>query len=154
MVCDQKTTGKLTNEIMAYYEQTLFPSDISNQMANQKLFSVEKYYTTDILVQSIPKSPLCHVSVTGWCKKSGYESKSDPRNERCARLTADVAVFTVEQLNKVADGQFKSAYAMSAAATECRACHSQGKKFEQGGWARGKMDCSLCHDVAPDHFDL
>jgi cytochrome c553 len=69
-------------------------------------------------------------------------------------LTSDVAVFAVEQLNKVADGQFKSAYAKSAAATECGACHSSGKKFEQGGWVKGTMDCGLCHDVAPDHFDL
>jgi len=159
MVCDKKTAFKLVDQLFSWYEATPFPSDISNNLAHEKKFLVDKYKSTKILKQTVSKSQLCHISVTRWCKASGYATASHERSERCARVTADVAAFTAQLLNKHADGLVESAYAMSATATECRSCHAKGKTFEEGGWTRGKMDCDECHgtrgkeiNVAEGHY--
>ena len=43
------------------------------------------------IVQTVSNSPLCHVSVGKWMKKSGYALGSPERKDRCARVTASVA---------------------------------------------------------------
>jgi hypothetical protein len=53
------------------------------------------------------RSPLCHISVGKWMKKEDVAFFSPERKERCARLSADVAVKTVELLNAWADGTYK-----------------------------------------------
>ncbi len=51
-------------------------------------------------------SPLCHISAGKWMKMEGV-SLSDPRRrERCARLSADVAMKMAQMLNLWADGGF------------------------------------------------
>lgn len=159
MVCDKKTAFKLVDQLFAWYEQTPFPSDISNRLAHERKFLVTKYKSTKILPQTVAHSQLCHVSVTRWCKASGYATDSHERSERCARVTADVAAFTAQLLNKHADGLSEAEYAMSANAAGCRSCHAKGKTFEEGGWTRGKMDCAECHgprgkeiNVAEGHY--
>lgn len=153
MVTPKDDAKKIIEEMFAWYEQTPFPSDIANQKAHKKQFLVEKYKTSDILVQTVANSPLCHVSVTRWCKASGFTSGSPERGERCARLTSDVVAFTAEKLNAYHAKTYKTQYAMSAVAKECNSCHSDKQEsFEAGGWTRGKMQCDICHDVEPDHF--
>ncbi len=152
MVTPMDDAKKIIGEIYAWYEQTPFPSDMANQLAHNRQFQVKKYKSSDILVQTVANSPLCHISVTRWCKASGYASKSPQRSERCARLTSDVVAFTATKLNSYFAQTYKSEYAMSASAQECTQCHESGKPFETGGWTRGKMQCDTCHDVEPDHF--
>jgi Putative redox-active protein (C_GCAxxG_C_C) len=153
MVAPQKIADKIVAEIFEWYEKTPFPSDIANQMAHRRQFPVEKYKSTLIFPQVITKSPLCHISVTQWCKEAGYASGSKERSERCARLTSDVAVFTASRLNDYfATHAFKKEYAMAAATQKCRSCHAKGKAFETGGWTRGKMECDGCHHMRPDHM--
>lgn len=144
-VCDKKTAFKLVDQLFSWYEQTPLPTDISNKYAHERRFLVDKYKSTKIFKQTVAKSQLCHVSVTRWCKASGYATGSHERSERCARVAADVAAFTAQLLNKHADGLVESAYAMSANAQGCRSCHAKGKPFDEGGWTRGKMDCGECH---------
>ena len=98
---------------------------------------------------SVSKSPLCHVSVSRWCKVSKQKSFSNAREERCAQLTASVVKKTVELLNAQADGSLKAVYPLPKYVQECRGCHDKGSPMEN---TRGKMECDSCHaDLKADH---
>jgi len=86
----------LINELLGWYTQTMFPTDTSNEYAVNHLFNVNNY--DQVLPQNISGSPLCHISVTGWCNSADFSSGSTERKERCARLTGDVAAYTVKYL--------------------------------------------------------
>ena len=98
-----------------------------------------------VLPQSVSDSTLCHISVTKWCKESGYASGSSERSERCGRLTGDVAAKAVELLNQHAAGTFTPVFALPEETEQCRTCHSKGKDFEKGQFTRGKENCVDCH---------
>lgn len=91
---------------------------------------------------SVSHSPLCHVSVTRWCKETGFKSFSKERDERCAWLAASVAKHTAELLNAKFDQAFKPAYALSEQTQSCRSCHDQGGALEN---SRALMECGGCH---------
>jgi hypothetical protein len=139
--------GPLVDELMGWYTKFEFPSDKSNKYAKNHEFLVDKYKTDKVLAQSVADSPLCHASVTNWCKASGYASGASERSERCARLTGDVAAKAVELLNELHDtGKITAAYAPSEATEDCRSCHHKGDNYDMGQFTRGKMDCEPCHD--------
>jgi len=142
-----KNPKPIINELFGWYEEESFPSDQSNEYASKHQFLVEKYKSDKVLAKSIAKSPLCHASVTDWCKASGHASGSKERSERCARLAGDVAAHAVELLNLDADGKFKSTYAFSEEVAGCRKCHFKGKDCGAGQNTRGKMDCLQCHEA-------
>ncbi len=101
------------------------------------------------IVKSTSKSTICHVSVSEWCKASGFKAFSKERAERCARLAATVARHTVEALNSYADGTFKRAYPLTAATQTCRGCHDKGGELEN---TRSMMECDGCHfTLKPKH---
>jgi hypothetical protein len=135
----------LCDELLKWHVQTPFPTDASNAYAQNHEFLVEKYKTDKPLPQVAPTSPLCHVTVTKWCKQSGYASGDSERSERCARMTGDVAAHAALLLNAAHAGKFESEYDYPGDTNTCRACHAKGKPFEGGGWTRGKMDCESCH---------
>lgn len=142
-----KNYKPLCGELLTWYTQSPFPSDISNQYAVDHAFLVDKYKTDKALPQSIPGSPLCHINVTRWCKENNFASGSSERSERCARISGDVAAFAVELLNKDLEGTFAAAHSHSKAVSACRSCHAKGKDVATGGWARGKMECYDCHNL-------
>jgi len=146
LVTDNDVTKTMTNELLGWYSSTAFPSDISNQYAANHEFLVEEYKSDQPLVQTVANSPLCHTSVTKWCKEAEMASGSSERSERCGRLSGDVAAKTVEMLNLNLDGKFEPVYKASAETQECRSCHSKGKDYELGEWTRGKVECSNCHE--------
>ncbi len=47
-----------------------------------------------------PDSVLCRDSIMNWAKKTGIPPRSAERRERCARITADVAIKAAEIVNK------------------------------------------------------
>lgn len=94
------------------------------------------------IIKSVSGSELCHVSVTKWCKVAKFKSFSKERSERCAWITAAVAKYTAETLNKYADGAFKMVHLLSSATQACRSCHDKGSKLEN---TRSMMDCGGCH---------
>jgi hypothetical protein len=136
----------LVNELVAWYTSTPIPSAISNQYAVNHEFLVSEYKSDKELPQSVSGSTLCHVSVTKWCKASGYASGSAERSERCGRLTGDVAARAVELLNDLADGKFEAVLPLSDDAQTCRGCHKKGKEYSIGQWTRGKEACLQCHE--------
>ena len=126
-----KNYGEVVNDLMDWYTKTALPIF---QPSKPKL---------DVKVTSVSGSPLCHVSVTEWCKASGAKAESPERAERCARLCASVAAQATDLLNKQAAGTFKAAYAPAASVQQCGACHLKGGSLEN---ARGKMNCVSCHE--------
>jgi C_GCAxxG_C_C family probable redox protein len=97
------------------------------------------------IVPSVSRSPLCHASVSNWCKAAKVKSFSRERSERCAWLTASVARHTVLMLNDNAAGSFKATHPIPASEQTCRSCHDQGGIVEN---SRGMMDCGGCHFTA------
>ncbi len=119
----------IIHEVFNWYEQEALPS----YRPKSPKFEIKA---------SAAHSPLCHVSVSRWCKETGFKSFSKERSERCAWLTGSVAKYTVELLNSRLDGRFKPAHALSAEVQACRSCHDQGGSLEN---SRGMMDCGGCH---------
>jgi hypothetical protein len=119
----------IIQDVFLWYEQTALPDYRPK---------TPKYE----IIKSVSGSNLCHISVSQWCKASKFKSFSNERSERCGWMTAAVAKHTVEVLNKYADGTFKAAYPLSAAAQNCRGCHDKKGKLEN---TRAVMDCGGCH---------
>jgi hypothetical protein len=120
---------QMIQELFNWYDQTALP----NYRPKNSKFEIKG---------SVSKSPLCHVSVTKWCKVSGFKSFSKERDERCGWLTASTAKYAVELINKKADNVFKPVHALSAEVKSCRSCHDKGGELEN---SRTTMDCSGCH---------
>jgi len=57
--------------------------------------------------QSVSDTPICHISVGKWMDKEDVKFFGIERKERCARLSADVAMYTAKLLNEWADGTYK-----------------------------------------------
>ncbi len=85
-------------------------------------------------------SPLCHVSVGKWMKKEGVKFFSDPRKDRCARLSADVSAKTIELLNQwiagsytpTAPSQIKKNEVQMPAQDNCTECHGDSVPASPG----------------------
>ena len=147
LVAAKDDVKPLCDEMLKWYTQTAFPTDISNEYATKHLYLVDKYKSDLALPKSVPNSPLCHVNVSRWCKAHGYASGSSERSERCARITGDVAAFAVDMLNHLHMAKFEGKLAYGGEVDSCRACHKKGKDFAAGQWTRGKMECSGCHGL-------
>jgi hypothetical protein len=146
LVTDKDTAKKLIDELLNWYSQTPFPSEISNNYAVKHEFLVSEYKSDKELPQSVSNSPLCHVSVTEWCKASGFASGSKERAERCGRLTGDVAAKAVELLNANFNGTFAPVFKFSEETQGCMACHTKGENYNMGQFTQGKMECTSCHE--------
>ncbi|MEW5705622.1 MAG: C-GCAxxG-C-C family protein [Actinomycetota bacterium] len=116
-----KTGEQIANEVIHYYAETELPNYTPK---NPKL--------TTTPVKSKSDSPLCHISVGRWMKKADRGFWSPERKDRCARLSADVAVQTVKLLNELADGKFKASHELQpaifniTAQSNCTDCHTAG----------------------------
>jgi hypothetical protein len=87
---------------------------------------------TQVKIKSVSASPLCHISVGKWMDAAKKPLGSPERMERCARVSADVAVKTVSMLNDWKDGKFSSSLKLPSelkgitAQRNCTECHSNG----------------------------
>ena len=88
----------IINDVIGWYTETEFPI----YKPNKPKKAIKSVSTSD--------SPLCHASVGKWMEKEGVEFFSEPRAERCARLSADVAIHTVKLLNLWVDGKYEAEY--------------------------------------------
>jgi hypothetical protein len=120
---------KIIQELFQFYEQEPLP----NYRPKNPKYEIKP---------SVSKSSLCHVSVSRWCKVTGFKSFSPQRKERCGWLTASVAKYTVELLNQYVDGTFKVVHPLPSEVQSCRSCHDKGGALEN---SRGMMDCNICH---------
>jgi len=133
LVLPEKQADQVINELYAWYQYEPLPNYVPKKPVKADLNPFPK---------SVANSPLCHVSVTNWCKKTGYKAFSAERAERCGRLTADVAKKLVEILNAVHEGSFTPKYSLDSRTQSCRGCHCKGSTLQD---TRGKMACWECH---------
>jgi hypothetical protein len=108
---------RILNEVMKWYTDTELPIYVPDEPK------------AVIRTVSRSNSPLCHISVGKWMSREGVGFASAGQMERCARLSADVAARTVQQLNSLADGTFadleKSPVAANGMPSQynCTDCH-------------------------------
>ncbi|MDL1892104.1 T9SS type A sorting domain-containing protein [Sphingobacteriales bacterium CHB3] len=133
----------LISDMYGWYTQTLFPTDISNQYAVNHVFHDNR--CDIILPQNAAGSPLCHPSVTEWCKVANYTSDALQRKERCARITGDVAAFAAQILNEERGGTFVPRYVAPSIIGVCMSCHGAGLTNR----VAAKMECTQCHGTNP-----
>ncbi len=143
LVSDTKTAGLLIDEMTNWYTQEQLPGEISNRYGENHGFNIDKG------IKALPSnrsgSPLCHVSVTLWCKATKFAVDSPERMERCARITGDVAAQAVKLLNDRSQGTFRPEHSTPAAVSECLNCHGAGHAERN---VSAKMDCRPCHNDA------
>lgn len=128
----RKERNPMVSELFRWYEQTAFPMFDPGAAAKG---------TPGPLPTSRSDSVLCHVSVSRWCFTSKIAEGSKTRNERCARVTADVAQKGIAILNAKIDGAFAPA-GKSESVAYCGECHGRGKTADD---TKGLMDCKPCH---------
>ena len=121
----------MIRELFTWYEQTELP-DFEPEVS---MFDI---------VKSVAHSPLCHASITNWCKAAKVKTHSPERAERCAWLCGSVARQTIKLLNENAKGSFKPAAVLSTETQTCRSCHNS--ELDN---TRGSMECGSCHFTPP-----
>ena len=131
---DERTP--MVNELYRWYEITKLPV-----YKPAKAMGVE-----GDIPSNVAGSVLCHISVSKWCYANQIEATSKKRNERCGRLTADVAAKACEILNAKIDAgkNFKGVLGKQESVKACGTCHQT--KGEEANWAKGVMDCTPCHN--------
>lgn len=133
LVKDSKSGNDLINEIYGWYGTEKLPN---YKPKNPKF---------DNVLVTISDSQLCHVSVTKWCVKSGFQSGSPERAERCAWLTGSVAKYTVELLNKHAAGTFNRDHQIPGNVALCLQCHGPSGSVANVRITGGQSSCTSCH---------
>ena len=141
---DSKTRGALLTELGLFYERTMLPTYVPKDADKDEGYP-----------QTISNSLLCHISSGKWCELAQARADSPERTERCSRLSADVARFTVELLNRNFAALNSSetapvvAFKRSEPTATCVACHD--KKGDVSNII-GQMSCNECHPTqTPDH---
>ena len=132
--------GPVIDEVYFWYTQELLP----NYRPQNPKYEI---------VTSVSGSPICHASVERWCKVSGFAPSSKERAERCAWLTASVAKYTAEQLNKQAAGTFSTVHQRPTDPRYCEECHSTLAPAPLQISHGKKMGCTQCHtDIDELHW--
>lgn len=86
------------SDMMDWYSNTALPT-----------FAPREPKQKTPIAQTTSSSPLCHISVGTWMKKTGFALASAERKDRCARVAASVAHKLVVDLNAWKDGKFRPA---------------------------------------------
>jgi hypothetical protein len=128
----RKERDPMVTELFRWYEKTALPNYVPAAGAPG---------VAGALPIHIPGAVLCHISVSTWCQATGIPAADKKRGERCARLTADVAMKAIEIMNAKIDGKFAGTLKSQAEAT-CLDCHGNGKVSPI---LKGRMDCTPCH---------
>ena len=123
----------LGGTFMGWYQDNPFPSN-----------KHEAYTTFKNQITSVAKSPLCHASVTTWCKTAKLKVGSAERKERCAKLTGDCAAYVAELLNNKLEQKADPKFTPTAEYISCMGCHNGATSLLDN--EQGKMNCLPCHD--------
>ena len=80
----------IINDVIAFYANENLPQ--YKPAAGQAKYEVKN--------QSVSDTPICHISVGKWMEKEDVKFFGIERKERCARLSADIAMYTAKLLNE------------------------------------------------------
>lgn len=129
---DKEKVTPIGNELIGWYTENPFPSNKCDAFAKVKNQPT-----------SVSKSPLCHISVSDWCKVANAKVSSDERKDRCAKVTGDTAARAAEIMNAWIDNKFAAAYKVNTEFTGCLSCHRGSSSLKDN--EQGLMDCTICH---------
>lgn len=90
----------LAEALLTYYCETPLPTDQSNAYARDREFLVDEYHTTKEIEPTVAGSVACRISRRTWMRTARERRRSPARQERCARLTGDVAAHAAKLLNQ------------------------------------------------------
>ena len=103
IICGKDASGNdvgmaMSEEMMGFYSSATIPS--YNPVSSAYTGSDPRYLPGGAIPQSVPDTPLCHVSIGKWMAAAGVTNFWSPeRTERCARLAGQITKKTVELLN-------------------------------------------------------
>ena len=134
----RKVRDAMIDELFRWYEITAFPIYTPNPGTTK---------WEGPLGTSVADSVLCHISVARWCGATKNDARSLERSERCGRLTADVAIKTMEIIHAQMGGKFALTQQQSAVYAGCtvKGCHGENSKDWKHAGLKGRMDCTPCH---------
>ena len=150
----------LADSIMGHYCQTEWPSsqlpdlyddpDYGNGGTLGYTWCKQPIPDDETLAHVVTNSPLCHISISKWCYAAGVGLSDmgayayQHKNDRCGKLTADMAAYTAELINHYAlYGASADPFTMPEETASCSSCH--GSTAVPGPAQQGKMDCNECH---------
>jgi hypothetical protein len=135
---------EMGNDLLRWYQETALPSEEMDHLDPKRPYPMQ--------AQSVSGSPLCHISVSLWCKASGKLSSSTDRKTRCGKITGDVAKMAAIILNRVVPGQkYVPIYAVAPAYADCVHCHVDAPPPPTPDAVRltnslgQNSDCRTCH---------
>ncbi|HUL61323.1 MAG TPA: C-GCAxxG-C-C family protein [Anaeromyxobacteraceae bacterium] len=135
-------------DLLRWYQETALPSAEMDSLDPKRPYPGQ--------ARSTAGSPLCHVSVSLWCKASGKLAGSADRKTRCGKLTGDVGKMAATILNRLVPGQkYPPIYsAQPALYAECVHCHLDAPPPPAADAIRlnnslGVSNCKTCHPDAP-----
>ncbi len=119
---DTDTAEAMVNDLAFYYSYTELPT-----------FTPSKVLKSDIKHMTMAGTPICHISVGRWMRAEGAAFLTNQRAERCARLSANIAMEAAGMLNAWADSSYKPKhkplYNVAAngitSQNNCTDCHGQ-----------------------------
>jgi hypothetical protein len=95
----------ISEEMTGYYANTPLPD--YEPVTTEYGGTDPAYLPGGAIPQDTPGTPICHISVSKWMNAAGVtDFWSEERNERCARLAAQMTKKTVQLLNAVNDGTY------------------------------------------------
>lgn len=126
-----------------YYENTSLPLS-STEFINGIGSTDEK--TALVVSSSKAMSVLCHSSISNWSKASGLPFAK--KGERCYRLSASMAYYLVDVLNRAYQGENIGGLPSSkpsSQAQDCQTCHGSADTFDSASSVKTDMECTTCH---------
>lgn len=140
---------EMGSDLLRWYQEAALPS------AEMDFLDPKRPYPGQ--PRSVAGSPLCHISVSSWCKASGKLASSTDRKARCGKLTGDVAKVAAMILNRLVPGQpYLPIYAAQGGGTAyetCVHCHVDPPPAPTPDAVRlnnslGVSNCTTCHPDA------
>jgi hypothetical protein len=140
---------EMGSDLLRWYQEAALPSTEMDWLDAKRPYPNQP--------KSVSASPLCHVSVSSWCKVSGKLSSSVDRKARCGKITGDVAKAAAIILNRLVPGQaYPPIYPASGVGTafeQCVHCHVDAPPAPTPDAVRlnnslGVSNCAPCHPDA------
>jgi len=140
---------EMGSDLLRWYQESPLPSTEMDYLDPKRPYPLQ--------VQSVSKSPLCHVSVSSWCKASGKLASSVDRKARCGKITGDVAKLAAIILNRLVPGApyvpLYPALGGGSDYEQCVHCHVDAPPAPTPDAIRlnnslGVANCKTCHPDA------
>jgi hypothetical protein len=140
---------EMGSDLLRWYQETALPSTQMDYLDSKRPYPQQ--------AQSVSASPLCHISVSSWCKVSGKLASSIDRKTRCGKITGDVARMAAIILNRLAPGRpyvpLYPALGGGTAYEQCVHCHVDAPPPPTPDAIRnnnslGVSTCNPCHPDA------